>query len=258
MRAYSIPFLITKEDVTRIKEETIGQVCKNRCSGSGALIENSEIKDCECLEDFKKKVLLVQIGIPRKYWNFSFDHLAPEFAKRNKLPLNILKKYCARVEKAAKEGIGLYIQGSHGLAKTSLSYLVLMEAIKKDVLCYATSMSKLSKLLFKVDDADSIELIDWIKKDVQLLVIDEIEKDYRMDQVTTFLGAQVNDFFRVLYDNKKAIIITSNVTKNQLREDKTHADNVVDRFEELIDVILTGNSYRKQEDSLKALAEDDE
>lgn len=257
MNVYSIPFLITKEDVSRLKDETIGKVCKNHCRGCGAFIEDSIIKDCDCVVEFKKRVVLYQVGIPRKYWNFSFSHLASEFSKTNRIPINILKTYCSKLNKAVTEGLGLYIQGAHGLAKTSLSYLVLMEAIEKDIVCYATSMSRLSKLLFKVDDPDTIELVEWIKKDVQLLVIDEIEKDYKVDQVTSFLGAQVNEFFRSLYDHKKAIIITSNISKKQLKEDKIHADNVVDRFEELIDVILIGNSYRKQEDSLKALSEDE-
>jgi DNA replication protein DnaC len=129
----------------------------------------------------------------------------------------------------------------------------LKEGIKKEVVCYSISMSQLTKLLYDVNGAESRNRVDWIKNSVELLVIEEIEKDYKMEQSNTFVGSLVNDFFRVLYDNKKAIIITSNLPKKSLKESKIHADNIIDRFEELVDIILIGNSYRKQDENLKQI-----
>lgn len=246
-------FLITPEEVEDIKNETLGKVCNNKCLGRGAFLENAQFVDCTCKSEFERRVRLRQANIPKKYWDFDLRNLNKEYAEKNDTALQILKKYTAKLKSMADKGIGLYIQGTHGLAKTALSYYILKEGIKKDIVCYATSMSQLTDLLYCINNPECKSRIDWIKKEVQLLVIEEIEKDYNVDKSTSFMGSLVNDFFRSLYDTKKALIVTSNLSKKALKESKIHADNVADRFEELVDIILVGSSYRKQDESLKQI-----
>jgi len=246
-------FLSTPEEIQNLKLSIIGQYCKGKCEGKGALLEGGIFIDCECEKEFERRLRLVHSNIPKKYWDFNLTNLASEYSKNNKIPLKIIQNYISKLEEMVEKGIGLYIQGSHGLAKTALSYYILKEGIQKDIVCYAISMSQLTKLLFDIRSEDSRSRVDWIKNDVDLLVIEEIEKEYNVEQSTTFLGSLVNDFFRVLYDNKKALIINSNLSKQALKESKVHASNVTDRFEELVDIILVGNSYRKQDESLKQI-----
>jgi hypothetical protein len=246
-------FLITHEEVERLKNSTIGKVCKNKCQGKGALLKDNIFINCICVEEFEKQLRLIQSNIPKKYWDFDLRNLTKDYSKSNELPLKIIKGYTDKIKDMINKGVGLYIQGAHGLAKTALSYYILKEGIKQEIVCYSISMSQLTKLLYDIRLEENKNRIDWIKNDVELLVIEEIEKDYNVDQSTTFLGSLVNDFFRSLYDNKKALIINSNLTKKALRDSKIHAANVIDRFEELVDVILIGNSFRKQDENLKQI-----
>lgn len=249
-------FLCTPEEVERLKASVIGKVCNNACQGKGAILKDGIFNSCTCVEEFKKQLKLIQAGIPKKYWDFTFRNLTKEYIKNNELPLKIIKGYTDKVKSMAEKGVGLYIQGTHGLAKTALSYYILKEGLKQDLVCYSISMSQLTKLLFDIRLEANRDRLEWIKRDVELLVIEEIEKDHNIDQSTTFLGALINDFFRALYDNKKALIVNSNLTKKALRESKIHAINVVDRFEELVDVVLVGNSFRRQDENLKYIIGD--
>lgn len=239
------------EDVEVLRNSTIGKVCNNACQGTGTLLKDDTFYDCVCVEEFKKKLKFLQANIPKKYWEFDLRNLTKEFCDDNRIPLNILKKYTSKIKEMSEEGVGLYIQGASGLAKTALSYYVLKEGLKKDLVCYSISMSHLTKILFDISINENKERIDFLKNSVELLLIDEIEKDYNLDKPTSYLGALVNDFFRGVYDNKKALIITSNLPKKDLESKKIHAANVVDRFEELVDVILVGKSFRRQNTNLK-------
>uniref|UniRef100_A0A7C3WWX0 Uncharacterized protein n=1 Tax=Dictyoglomus turgidum TaxID=513050 RepID=A0A7C3WWX0_9BACT len=249
-------FLIPPEKVESIKNSVIGKFCKGKCLGRGAyLTTNGIFMDCECVEEFRRQIKLLSANIPQKYWDFDLRNLTKEFISNNKEALKIIKNYVDKIKIMVDEGVGLYIQGAHGLAKTALSYYILKEAMKQDIICYAISMSRLTGLFYDINIEENKELIEWIKNDVKLLVIEEIEKDYNIDKSTTFLGSMVNDFFRSIYDTKKSLIVNSNFSKKVLKESRVHADNVVDRFEELVDVILVGNSYRKQYENLRKIIE---
>jgi DNA replication protein DnaC len=246
-------FLVTCEEVESLKLSTIGKVCNNKCGGRGALLINSNFLNCDCVDEFERQLRLLQSNIPKKYWDFNLENLTKEYSDNNNIPLTIIKSYISKIKEMAEKGVGLYIQGSYGLAKSALSFYILKEAIKEKIVCYSINMSQLTNLFYDFKDSKNTDRIEWIKEYVQLLVVEEIEKDYNIEKSNTYAGSLVNDFFRVIYDNKKSLILTSNLPKKKLREDKIHADNVIDRFEELVDIILVGNSFRKQDENLKQI-----
>jgi len=246
-------FLVTPEEIETLKSSIIGKFCKNKCDGKGAFLKDKVFTNCECVNEFEKRLRLIQANIPKKYWDFDLRNLTKEYSKNNEIPLKIIKNYTDKIKDMVDKGVSLYIQGSHGLAKTALSYYILKEGIKQDVVCYSISMSQLTKLFYEIRLEENKNRIEWIKNDVELLVIEEVEKDYNVENATSFIGSFVNDFFRVIYDNKKALIINSNLSKKGLKDSKIHASNVVDRFEELVDIILVGESFRKQDENLKQI-----
>jgi len=253
MTLYRQSFLTTPEEIESLKNSIIGKVCKNKCGGNGAFLEKGVFYNCSCVIEFEKRLRLIQANIPKKYWDFDLRNLTKEYSDGNKISLNIIKSYTSKIKEMVEKGIGLYVQGASGLAKTALSYYILKEGIKQGVVCYSISMSRLTSLFFEISKEDVKSRIDWIVNDVDLLVIDEIEKDYNIDKSNTFIGALVNDFFRSIYDKKKALIITSNLSKKSLKDSKIHATNVIDRFEELVDIVLVGHSYRRQDENLKQI-----
>jgi DNA replication protein DnaC len=104
-------------------------------------------------------------------------------------------------------------------------------------------MSHLTKLVFEsIKDPLAKDKLEWLKRDVKLLVVDEIEKDYKISDGQSFSGVNISDIFDEFYETKKCLIVTSNVPKEEL--DKVHSKNVVDRLRELVDIPLVGESYR--------------
>ena len=153
------------------------------------------------------------------------------------------------------QGVGLYLQGKSGLAKSALAFYMLREAQLQDYECYCIRMSQLTKTVFEsLEDPSKREFLRWLKSGVQLLCIDEIDKDYKISSTDGFAGNQINEFFGDIYNSRKAIIVTSNLSKKDLLT--VHAPNVVDRLSELADVVFVGESYRKPDAAItKILSE---
>jgi DNA replication protein DnaC len=100
-------------------------------------------------------------------------------------------------------------------------------------------------------DDNKKDHLNFIKNETKLLLIDEIEKEFSIDDTSRFMGSQVNDFFSHVYDSQKSLIVTSNVPKEELR--KVHAFNIIDRLQELIDIVFVGESFRGSGNALQKL-----
>lgn len=243
---------LSKDTILHIRKNTIGVMCNNKCNGIGTYIENRTFIDCSCVKEFKWQILLTAANIPKKAWSFNFRVLLKEFVDRNNKALDIIKKYADKLDLMVTEGVGLYIQGQAGLAKSSLAYWIMKEALKKNIQCYAIRMSQLTKLLIDAQREPNAQgLLKWIVDDVQLIMIEEIEKDYRISDTSSYSGTLVNEFFSTLYDKQKSLLVTSNVPKVGLQN--IHASNVIDRLHELADIILLGESYRKPTEAVQKI-----
>jgi len=249
-------FLLSAEKVADIKTETFGIVCQGLCNGTGAIFNGAVFESCSCSKEFLRRASYVGANIPKKYWDFNLQHLTPEFSKSNEVSINVIKKYCTDIERVIEEGIGLYVQGVSGLAKTSLAFCIVKEALEHNIPSYSIRMSQLTKLLFEaINDEQKKAELDFIRDGARLLLIDEIEKDYNVADPGKFAGNLVNDFFSYIYDSQKALIVTSNIPKTDLKA--VHAFNIVDRLQELIDIILVGESFRNPNTGLQKLLKGD-
>jgi len=243
---------LSKEDIAKVRAELIGKVCGNKCNATGVLFDGTEFIDCECVTEFKRRVLFLNAGIPKRYHDFTLDNLTEEFRRTNKKALDFVVHYYNNLQEMLQNGIGLFIQGKSGLAKSALGYYILKGALQQNYVAYAIKMSSLTKLIYEaLEKQEAYDMLAFLRQDVQFLMIDEIEKDYKTSDTSTYGGTQVNEFFSSIYDMEKPLIVTSNVTKNGLRG--IQAENLVDRFSELVDIVLTGESYRKPENAIKRL-----
>lgn len=246
------PF-VKPEEVTALQLACY-KLCKEACGRQGYFIKNNKIEDCVCQIEFKRVIQLIAANIPKKHRDFTFEMLSEAFRRENARMLDVLEAYKTKIHRMVENGTGLYVQGQVGLAKSALSYNILQHAVEQGLTVYATRMSKITTLTFQAfSDPVAREQRDWILDDVQLLFIDEIEKDFKIGSTQDFSGTRVNEFFGDIYDNKKALILTSNMSKKELRT--VHADNVVDRFQELADIVLVGESYRRPNTAIQEILE---
>ena len=250
---------ISEDKVIQLKNEIIGVICNNVCKGHGVILDSTNdtkvLKDCSCIDVFKKRTSYIGAGIPKKYWNFELSLLLEKFMIENDASLTIIKNYCNKIENMIADGVGLYLQGVSGVAKTAIAFYIMKKALGKRISCYSLRLSQLTKLLYEsTQDNAKKDFLQFIKEETKLLFIDEIEKEFAVGDTSKFMGSQVNDFFGYLYDNQKALIITSNVPKSDLR--KVHAFNIVDRLQELVDIVLVGESFRSSSIALQKIMRD--
>ena len=243
---------INSEMVTNLREKLVGKICGNICEGKGVQFIDGVYHDCACTKEFLRELQMIGSGIPSRYFDFDFEHIYQKFEAENTQAIEVIHKYVDNIREMVDGGVGLFIFGEKGLAKTAFGCLILKEAIKVGKVAYMLSMSELSSMFRdSISDEATQEKLEWIQNTVEILLIDEIEKDFNVSDTTNYTGSYTNKFFRIIYDRKVALIATSNVKMSSLKG--RQADNVIDRLQELILVPFVGKSYRSNEGAERLL-----
>lgn len=219
------------------------------CGGTRVIIHSTSdgilFENCKCVDEISWKHKLNVSNVPEKYRDFEFSRLSPEFVAENKEDLDVVVNYITNIDEYLSKGVGLFFQSDPGLAKSSLAALVVKAALKKGYECYMGRMSKFLTLKFDaLSDSTARDLLTWIVRDTRLLVIEEIEKVYLANTDNAITEILIAEFFGELYDNKKSLILTSNLPRKDLKRIPYY---LLDRFDEmLLDVIFVGESFRKR------------
>jgi len=245
---------LTYEEIQLLRQRFIGRVCENACNGSGAILNRTKrvFEDCKCTQALMREIQLLDAGVPERYRDFSLNGLNKKFQEENVKALDIVKNYCVKIEEMVKAGVGLFIQGKSGLAKSAIGYFLIRTGLAHSISGHALAMSDLTQLVYDALFRD----IEYRERLVQLsaaplLFIDEIDKDSDL-QKNTLVATKTVRFFNEVYSQRRAMIVTSNKSKAELRG--VHAAAVVDRLEELVEVVLVGESYRNQIAAFKRIA----
>jgi len=235
--------------VRGLRKMIVGVVCENKCKGRGALFINNEFIDCECMKEFSMKARYVAAGIPARYWSFNpYD----EFRKGNKTALVVIENYIKNIKAMVEDGVGLFLHGKYGLGKSGLGYNIIKAGLENSIVSYAIRMSSITDLIRR-STANNVldEKFEWIKNNVELLMIDEFDKDSKVQDTSTYTGTYFNEFINDFYDKNASLIITSNLDLDELR--KVHSISVIDRLTELSNVKLKGDSFRSSDVSDNAV-----
>jgi DNA replication protein DnaC len=195
------------------------------------------------IEDFFEKNYLLA-NIPEKYFGFELDSIRDkiETIESNQEQLRKIEKYIASIDKAAKEGIGLYISGSHGVGKTALAIIILKTAIKH---YYSAFFSRSTEIIEFVrsgwKNEDKKAYWSYIVNNSMFFVIDDIGRLF--SQIIEHERANIDDIFSKRDDANFCTIITAN---HPLETNKDLlGDALYSNFKErLIEVKLLGEDYR--------------
>lgn len=194
-------------------------------------------KTCTCLEEKPRSGGSERAEILRQSGNVlprcTFDR-----AQQSR-PMDICRRYAARWEDAAKNGVGLLLWGDVGTGKTFAAHCIANELIKHDVPVFVTSLS-----LALNTGLDKTELLRRIRE-TPLVVLDDLGAERISDYAREVTFLLINERYCV----KKPLVITTNLPETELRnpqgiEQKRIYDRVLERC---VPVHFAGESKRAAE-----------
>jgi len=162
---------------------------------------------CSCLDNYRLEFKKHKANIPLKYRTLTLNQIShPQtIASRNKVG-----EYLNVIDKNVDDGMGLFLYGSTGLAKTGLACIVLMESLWKGYSGYFLTLDQCVDMYAGGwKDEELKEKYNDIILGVDLLVIDEVGNETRTN--TSLVATCLNDILRQRSNNLMTTVLTSNL-----------------------------------------------
>lgn len=178
-----------------------------------------EIVDCKCVKKIKDIVDLISVNIPFKYRSWNLTKLDSDFENANKSSINVIRAYIHELDENINRGKGLWMCSTPGLAKSSMIAYILRTALKKGFSPYYGKAADFVTLKFRALNKDeegkaARKLLTFIKKDVEIIAVEEIEKVYLPGQ-ESMPNTLFYEFISELYDAGVSLLVSSNVPPNE-------------------------------------------
>jgi DNA replication protein DnaC len=185
-------------------------------------------------------------NIPEKYFEFEFKEIEKTLIEHagNELAINNLKKYLDSLPNAAQKGIGLYLHGPHGVAKTTLAIIILKKAISQLFKCYFIKSAEMVDTIKAGWKNESIkDFLDYITNNVDFLIIDDLNRLLKVNDESEKM--YIDKIFTKRDDMNLPTIITSNqsIEENKIQLGEALYSNFKER---LIEVKIMGSDYRNE------------
>lgn len=198
-------------------------------------------------EDIEK--LVGNSGIKKRFKSRTFDIFKVD--SENEIAYNNSKMFADNFEKFSEEGEGLFYTGTFGTGKTHLAVSVALDLIDKgiSVICM-TSIDLLAEIKKTYDNNRNTSEHQILKayKDVDLLVIDDLGKEYSSD----WSIAMLYDIINHRSENCKSTIVTTNYSDDNLVDRLARKSNyetagaIVSRLHEMtMGITLNGKDKRR-------------
>jgi len=219
------------------------------CSGEGFIMSaNADgtvtLTDCQCVKLMEWQYKLLNSNIPKRYLEWDMSMLYPEFIENNSESYNYIVHYIEQLHDNIAEGNGFWLASTPGLGKSSIISYILRTSLELNYNAYFAKAAELQSLKFSaLGDDDAQEKIDYIVQDVSILGLEELEKVY-----LTHDAAMPNYLFYQLisdlYDAKKAILISTNTTRDEVL--KSLPSYIADRLSTIEYMTFHGKSGRRK------------
>lgn len=204
---------------------------------------SEKLKPPPIAEDGISKEALLAAGIYKRYQDVSFkklegiDGIIRDNAK-------LVWRYAQDIEKHIKNGNGLILSGTCGTMKTTLAVCVLKTYLAKGGRGLFIPMCSLMDNLYTMK-ARNID--EWLRfelrvRETPLLVIDDLGSE---NTSAEWVAAKVNSIITERYNQKKTVIVTTNLTQDELKD--TYQGRIIDRLRQTNYFLqFTAKSKRKE------------
>jgi DNA replication protein DnaC len=219
------------------------------CDGSGFVIDEATntASDCRCRAGriAMARTRSLEGRIPRRYQGVSFDRPpVSDIARVAPDNIRVIRRYVQTIDANLDSGHGLWLTGDVGTGKTTLAMLISKAALQAGRSVAIYSLPRLLNLIREtIDSAEGkLDFFDRLAA-VDLLHIDDLGAEHQTDWVLEQLYSIVN----ARYEAHQAILATSNLTPEKLREQI--GPRTVSRLEEICGdpLPLWGEDKRRRE-----------
>lgn len=187
---------------------------------------------------------MILANIPLNYYTYDFNNVIDQWSAdpANDEAVETFGLYINKIKRARRDGIGLYLSGSHGLAKTTAAVAVLKRALELKYTAYFITMNDLVEFVTSGwKDYSMKNKYQYIINNVDFLVVDDIGRNYAIQpgMSTQFL----DKLFVSRCNQKKATILTSN--HHVESESEVFGESLVTLFKSsLIELNVFGQDIR--------------
>jgi DNA replication protein DnaC len=213
------------------------------CDGSGFRVDadTNTAYDCRCRAQrvSRAKARNLSAVIPRRYRDVAFER--PPVTDINSAIVQTVRRYVNTIDDQLDTGRGLWFMGHVGTGKTTLAMLVSKAASDAG---RSVAIYSLPRLLNEIRDThraerSHVDLLDRLTA-VDLLHIDDVGAERTTDWVLEELYSIVNS----RYEDKRSIIITTNILDREALCEQITA-RTVSRLTEMCDELpLLGHDHR--------------
>ncbi|WP_156894496.1 ATP-binding protein [Clostridium formicaceticum] len=218
--------------------------------------KQQEIAERERLEEESRKKreriekLLGNSGIKKRFKNRTFENF--EIDQGNKDAYKNSKLYAENFQRFKETGEGIYFSGGFGTGKTHLAVSIALDLINKGtpVICMTAIdlLAQIRKTYDKDRNVSEYQILQ-VYKEVDLLVIDDLGKEYCSDWAATMLYDIIND----RYESCLPTIVTTNYDDENLVDRLARKSNyetagaIVSRLHEMtMGITMNGEDRRKR------------
>lgn len=192
-------------------------------------------KEMEVIQRLRRESLMSPRFEEATFQNFRED-------RANSYNLKLCLRYAEHFDKMVEKNQGLIFYGDVGTGKTFAAACIANHLLSRGIPVVMTSFIKLlsSMQTFGHDNERLISNLNQAK----LLIIDDLgaERD------TDFAQEHVYNIIDSRYRAKLPLIITTNMTINEIREpSNTRYARIYDRLSNMLPVEFTGGSWRKDD-----------
>ena len=157
------------------------------------------------------------------------------------------KKYCSSWQKMKENNVGMLLWGVPGTGKTYLTSCIANELLSNFTPVIAISsiglLNRIKETYKTYGQDGEVEIINSLKN-ASLLILD----DLGAENGTEWAKSKLYEIIDSRYRDGKPLIVTTNLTPQQLREKMTSADGVTRTYDRVVEMCppleVKGNSKR--------------